>query len=88
MVDAGPRAADIGEHRGAVGALVGADRDLFRSAGALHHVAFRHFQRDTARDHWHGLGRRRIAEIGSRPGAPAFGVDQVLGGDRTGHGFA
>src|ERR1700747_1575587 len=49
-----PRPAKIGERHSTLPALIGTDIDLFDRAGAPHHVAFRHLQRDAASD---GLGR-------------------------------
>src|SRR5215471_21806225 len=45
-----PRPAKIGERHSTLAALIGTDIDLFNRAGAPHHVALRHLQRDAAGD--------------------------------------
>src|SRR5262249_58323018 len=83
-IDARAQAAAIGEDHGAVATLAGAELNALRDAGAPHHLAFRHLQRDAAlvrRRRRIGLSPARI-RLRRRACALPFRADEVGGAPR------
>ena len=73
-VDAGPGAGQISEHDLALAFVAGADVDVAGKAGAPHHVAFGHAERDAAHDLRSARRLLRQAGVGldrGRSGQPA-----------------
>ena len=66
LIDARPVAGEIAHHDLAFALLVGADIDVVGRAGAAHHLAFGHAERDAAPEHRGGRGGFRLEPVGQR----------------------